>query len=132
MAITDAKDLGKAIKNGQDKIEVEGDLAKKTIKIKATGKVAWGACVGGLAVAIAIVVTQPATTAADVATGGMTMMAKYALTAVGAVPAAVTLGSAATTAVIIGVAGGGVGALNKLRGYRLEKKSDTKIILHKK
>ena len=132
MAITDAKDLGKAIKNGQDKIEVEGDLAKKTIKIKATGKVAWGACVGGLAVAIAIVVTQPATTAADVATAGMTMMAKSAFTAVGAVPAAVTLGSAATTAVIIGVAGGGVGALNKLRGYRLEKKSDTKIILHKK
>lgn len=38
----------------------------------------------------------------------------------------------ATSALAIAVAGGGVGVLNKLRDYRIEKISDDKIILHRK
>lgn len=39
MSIKDAKDLGAAINSGEDTIEIEGDVANKVIKIKATGKV---------------------------------------------------------------------------------------------
>lgn len=54
-----------------------------------------------------------------------------------AAPAVVTVSSflgmpTAISAIGIAIAGGGVGALNKLRGYRVEKVSDEKIILHKK
>lgn len=40
--------------------------------------------------------------------------------------------STTISAIGIAIAGGGVGALNKLRGYRVEKVSDEKVILHKK
>jgi len=42
MLVTNEKELGEAIKNGQDYIEVEGDLVNKVFKIKASGKVVWG------------------------------------------------------------------------------------------
>jgi len=42
MTVTNEKELGEAIKNGQDYIEVEGDLVKKVFKCKANGKVVWG------------------------------------------------------------------------------------------
>ena len=35
---------------GQDTIEIEGDLVRRVIKIKATGKVAWGVCIGALGI----------------------------------------------------------------------------------
>lgn len=41
MAISNEKDLGEAVNNEQDTIEIEGDLGKKVLRIKATGKVAW-------------------------------------------------------------------------------------------
>ncbi|WP_275897270.1 hypothetical protein [Helicobacter suis] len=41
MAIQTEEELARAIKEGRDTIEIEGDLATKTIRIKATGKVAW-------------------------------------------------------------------------------------------
>ena len=37
-----SKQLGQAIKEEKETIEIEGDLAAKVIRIKATGKVAWG------------------------------------------------------------------------------------------
>ncbi|MBB6446713.1 hypothetical protein [Bacillus benzoevorans] len=40
--------------------------------------------------------------------------------------------STTTTAVSIAVAAGGVGALNKLRSYNIEKKSPGKVILKKR
>ena len=36
MKIRAEKELGEALKNDQDRIEIEGDLAKKVIRIKAT------------------------------------------------------------------------------------------------
>ena len=36
MKIKTEKELGEALKNDQDRIEIEGDLSRKVIKIKAT------------------------------------------------------------------------------------------------
>lgn len=134
MAITTAKELGQAIKEEKDTIEIEGDLVRRVIKIKATGKVAWGVCIGALGVAITLVLTQPATTAIDISTLGTSALVKSFVATSSGVVAVSTLGSvsAVSTAIGIGVAGGGVAALNKLRGYRLEKKGNNKIILYRK
>ena len=134
MAITTAKELGQSIKEEKDTIEIEGDLVRRVIKIKATGKVAWGVCIGALGVAITLVLTQPATTAIDISTLGTSALVKSFVATSSGVVAVSTLGSvsAVSTAIGIGVAGGGVAALNKLRDYRLEKKGNNKIILYRK
>lgn len=134
MAITTAKELGQAIKEEKDTIEIEGDLVRRVIKIKATGKVAWDVCIGALGVAITLVLTQPATTAIDISTLGTSALVKSFVATSSGVVAVSTLGSvsAVSTAIGIGVAGGGVAALNKLRDYRLEKKGNNKIILYRK
>lgn len=122
----DEKELGQAIKNNQDTIEIEGDLKEKVIKIKATGKVAWGACALGLAIAISA-------TIATVATAGTSSPVTVPAGLIGMGTATTTLGAAvAGSAVAIGAAGGGIGALNKLRKYEIEKINDQKILLHKK
>ena len=121
----DEKELGKAIKEGQDCIEVEFDLAKKVLKIKGVGKVAWGACIVALAVVVAAVI---ATVSSGGTSGPATVPA--GLTGMGTA-SAILGGSVATSAVAIAVAGGGIATLKKLRKYRVEKISDDKIILHK-
>ncbi|WP_034584074.1 hypothetical protein [Helicobacter pametensis] len=50
--ITTQEELNQAMSNQQDGIEIEGDLAKKVIKIKATGKVAWIVAFGAICVAM--------------------------------------------------------------------------------
>ncbi|BCD46571.1 hypothetical protein NHP194003_07240 [Helicobacter suis] len=47
------KKLARAVEEGRDTIEIEEDLATKTIKIKATGKVAWAVAIGAIGVALA-------------------------------------------------------------------------------
>ena len=89
MSVKNEKELAQAIKNGDDYIEVEGDLAKKTLKIKATGKVAWAIAIGGIGVATVAILTLPATT---VATGGVGVLAK----------GFVTTGAGATAAGVLG------------------------------
>lgn len=130
MSVKNEKELAQAIKNGDDYIEVEGDLAKKTLKIKATGKVAWAIAIGGIGVATVAILTLPATT---VATGGVGVLAKgFVTTGAGATAAGVLGIPTAITAISIAVAAGGVGVLNKLRNYKLEKISDAHIKLLKK
>ncbi|MDP1153753.1 hypothetical protein, partial [Klebsiella pneumoniae] len=50
MAITTEKDLGDAINRGESTIEISGDLAKKTLRIKATGAVAWAVAIGAISI----------------------------------------------------------------------------------
>lgn len=124
--MTTEKELGKALKEGQDTIEIEFDLCKKVIKIKAIGIVSWGICIASITIAVSCAVVA-------VSTAGTTAVPDALI----AMPAMATLASVlglptAISAVAIAVAGGGVGALNKLRNYRLERVSDEKIILHKK
>ena len=121
MKIRTEKELGEALKNDQDRIEIEGDLSKKVIKIKATGKVAWAIAVGAIAVAVIAVLATPAT-------GG----ASNAAHLVAAPAAAATLGvSVAASAIAIAVGAGGIGVLKKLRSYSLEKNPDGSITLKK-
>lgn len=124
--MTTEKELGEALKNDQDIIEIEGDLKNKVLKIKATGKVAWGACIVSITVAVAAAVVI-------ISTGGTATPVAGPLAGITLGVAAPTLGmSTAITATGIAIAGGGIGALNKLRKYKVEKILDTKIILHRK
>ncbi len=131
MLIDNEKDLGNAIKNGEQCIEVEGELGQKVFRIKAVGAVAWAVAIGGLTVAVAASI-------ATLATGGAGAPATVPVTTAGLVPAATVLGgtgvsgvAVAASAATIAVAGGGVGTLNKLRNYKMEKQGD-RVILKKK
>jgi hypothetical protein len=127
------KELGKAIKSEVDTIYVEGDLKNKVIKIKVTGKVAWGVCAGSLAVAIALIVSVPKQAGAAAATGGATAVMSVAGEAVAGTVAASILGSAAVPAIMIGVAAGGVGALNTMRDkYEIVEKGEQYVKLKRK
>ena len=122
MKVEDEEDLGKKVKNEEPTIEVEGDLAKKVIKIKVTGNVAWLVCAGAIGVALASTLMAPATAGTS----------EIASVVAGSV-AATTLGVSTTvTAVLIAVGGGGVGVLNKLRDYEMEKLDDEHIVLHRR
>ncbi len=127
MLIDNEKDLGNAIKNGEQCIEVEGELGQKVFRIKAVGAVAWAVAIGGLTVAVAAIIAM-------IPAGPLPAPAAIA----GILPAAAVLGGAgvsgvavAASAATIAVAGGGVGTLNKLRNYKMEKQGD-RVILRKK
>lgn len=115
MKATTEKELAEAIESGASSIEIYGDLARHIIGIKATGQVAWLVAVGAIGFAAALLFKiSPGT------------IAKYAAGAVG------ILGLSATaTAISIAVAAGGVGILNSLRDYNMEKISDTHVKLTK-
>ncbi|MFM5536975.1 hypothetical protein ACET8U_06965 [Aeromonas veronii] len=119
MAIHTEKDLGEALKQERDTIEIEGDLKKKVLRIKATGNVAWAVAIGAISVAV-IVALGSGGTAAPVS----------GLVGVGAVS---VLGlSSATSAITIAIAAGGVGALNSLRNYKIVSNSGDKLVLSRK
>ena len=127
MSVKNEEELAQAIKNGDDSIEVEGDLAEKTFKIKATGKVAWAIAIGVIGVATVAILKLPAKT------GGTGLLAKgFIATGAGATAVGVLGIPTVITAISIAVAAGDVGVLNKLRNYKLEKISDTHIKLLKK
>ncbi len=122
-----AEELGAKIKQGATEIEIEGDLVKRIIKIKATGRVAWLVAAGAIGVAVLVVLTAPAAPVAG--GGGVHFVAGVA----GFAPAVAVLGMpAAMSAVAIAVAAGGVGALNTLRSYKIVEKSDSRLVLKKK
>ncbi|HYQ22748.1 hypothetical protein [Stenotrophomonas sp.] len=119
MAVSNEKDLGEALKNENETIEIEGDLARKVIRIKATGKVAWAIALGAIAVAVIVAL----------GTGGTATPAS-AVVGVGAVS---ILGvSTATSAVAIAIAAGSVGALNSLRRYRITSNTGGRLVLSRK
>lgn len=124
------KELGKALKDQEETIVIEGDLKNKVFRIKATGKVAWGVCAAALGTAILCYLAAPAATVAATPAGGTaSLVSGVAATAV----AATTLGSAASAAVVIGVAAGGIGALNALRDkYKIIEKDERHITLQRK
>ncbi len=124
-----AEELGKAIKNKEDTIEIEGDLKNKVIRIKATGKVAWGVCAASLAVAITACLATLPTSMVNPAGGAASFVSGISATGV----ATAMLGSAAVPAVMIGVAAGGIGALNTLRDkYKIVEKNKKSIKLKRK
>ena len=127
---TTEKELGKAIKEKQDEIIVEGDLKNKVIRIKATGKVAWAVCAISLAVAIKFYIATPTATVTATPIGGtLCLIGGVTMSA----PVVASLGSAIVPAVIIGVTAGGIGALNTLRDqYKITKSDKSSILLKRK
>ncbi|MTB68008.1 hypothetical protein GKR48_14460 [Providencia sp. wls1943] len=126
MDITTEKELAQALKGNIDTITVTGNLAKSTIKIKATGNVAWAIAIGAIGIAAFA-------TYATVGTGG-TAAPVSGLAAIGGSGAAVGILGTATTwsAISIAVAAGGVGVLNKLRKYKIVEKTGDRVVLKRK
>lgn len=119
MAINTEEELGEALGEEQDTIEIEGDLKKKVIRIKATGKVAWLIAFAAIGIAVAILVSSAG---AGAPVSGL----------IGAGAVSILGLPAATAAVSIAIAGGGVGVLNKLRKYRIVSASGDKLVLSRK
>lgn len=123
--MTTEKELAEALKKNPDTIEIEGDLARKVIKIKTTGAVTWGVCVA--AVLCCVISTTVTAATAGTAAPATTFSTTFSLGV-----AATTWGvPTATTAVSIAIAGG-IRSLDKLRKYKLTKISDVKIRLTKR
>lgn len=119
MTIKKEAELASALKNQDDTIEIEGDLANKVVRIKATGKVAWAVAFTGIAAAVVIFL----------ATGG----AGSPVSGIIGAGTITVLGlPAAASAVMIAVAAGGVGVLNTLRAYRISSKRDGHVVLQRK
>ena len=133
MEVRDEKALGKAVHNDVDTIVIEGDLAKKVLRIKATGKIAWAIAIGAISVAIPIAIATvgsggtaaPVTVPAEV----LTLTAPAAVLGVGTTASAVSI---AVGAASLGGVSAGVGALNKLRKYKLKKVGKDRVILTRK
>lgn len=109
------KELANAIKSGEDMIIIEGDLANKTLKLKATGSVAWGIALAAIVVAVGMMMT------------GVGLPAAMA----SAVGATAILGSSVTAAAIsIAMAAGGSAILDALRDdYKIVEKSSNRVVL---
>lgn len=120
--ITTEKDLAEELKKNKNFIEIEGDLAKKIIRIKAAGNVAWAIAIGAVAIAVISIPSAPATGGASLAVN--LFAAPAAITAIGGI-------SIFSSLVALAAAGGGVHVLKKLRGYKIEKIHDKKIKLIK-
>lgn len=126
MKVKTEEELAKAVNNNENYIEIEGDLSNKVFRIKAVGSVPWIVAIGSIVVATVAVISLPKISQPK---AGFMASGIGAATAGGAVA---ILGLAATTSAIkIAVAGGAIGVLKKLRNYKMEKISDTKLILKK-
>jgi len=119
MAIRTEKELGVALKDNQETIEIEGDLKNKVIRIKATGKIAWAVAISAIAVAVVIALGSGGT-----ATPASGVIGIGAVSVLG-LPAAIS-------AVAIAVAAGSVGALNSLRRYKIVSDTDDKLVLSRR
>ena len=128
-----SKELGQAIKAEKETIEIEGDLAAKVIRIKATGKVAWGVAAAALGIGVFAIVHTPHATVATAPAGGVGGAISFTGGAVSTGAAGAILGPAAITAITVAVAAGGIGALTSLRDkYKIDSKSKNKLILKRK
>lgn len=124
MSVTTEKELADAVNRNEDTIVIEGDLAKKTIRIKATGTVAWAVAIDSICIVFYGVI-------ATVGTGGVaTPVAGFAAVA-GSGGALSVLGAAATSAAIsMAVSVRSLSVLKKLRGnYKIVSESDNKVTL---
>jgi hypothetical protein len=119
-------ELAKAILNGESRIEVEGNLAKKTVKIKLVGPITWFAVAGSIAAGVILAVRFPfvARTPQAAAVGAASAL-------IGSTVSVSALGLAgAQAAIAMAVAGGGVSVLNTLRNdYRIVDQSEGRLVL---
>ncbi len=120
--VSTEKELGEALKRKENSIEISGDLAKKTIRLRATGNVAWAIAVAAIGFAVYGVVAAPVTSGTSVIVSGFVA------------PAAVAVlgGSVTYTAIAIAIAAGGIGSLISLRDYKEISRTSGSLILNRK
>ncbi len=132
--VDNERDLGKELHNGTDCIEIEGNIQKGVIKIKASGKVAWGLLIGALGVSIPLVIATVASAGTAAAFTGPALVTVIA-------PVSATLG-VSTTITAVGIAAGaaigangsvsaGSDALKKLRKYKAVKIGERLFLIKK-
>lgn len=127
------KELGKAIKEEKETIEIVGDLAAKVIRIKATGNVAWAVAAAALGIGVFAIVHTPHATVATAPIGGAGGAISFTGGALSTGAAGAILGPAAITALTVAVVAGGIGALTTLRNkYKIANKSNGHVTLKKK
>ena len=124
--VTSAAELGRSVNNGEDEIIIEGDLAKKTIRIKATGKVAWAIAFGAIGVALVIAISG--------AGAGPAAPAFEAIAITSAGGAVAVIGLPATVAALsMAFAVKNKKVLNSLRDdYIIMSKSTNRVVLKRK
>lgn len=119
-------ELGEALKQNEESIEIEGDLANKVFKIRATGKVAWAVAIGAIGIAtysaMATVGSGGASAPVTVTTAGFTAAA--ATTVLG--------GTVTYSAIAIAITAGSIGALNMLRKYKQISYEKNRLVLKRK
>lgn len=120
------KELADAINRGEDTIEIEGSLAKKTIRIRATGAVAWAIAFGAIGIATYAAITT------GVIGGASTPVTAPVVGITGGAAVGVLGGAATYSAIAIAAAAGGVGALTKLRAYKEISRTENKLVLKRK
>lgn len=127
MKVTTEKELADALKRNEDTIEIVGDLAKKTVRIKATGAVAWAVAIGSIAIVFYGVMATVGTA------GGAAPVAGFAAVA-GSGAALGVLGAAATAAAVsIAVSAKSLGALKKLRSdYKIAAEGGNSVTLKRR
>ena len=127
MSINNEKDLSKAIQDGQETIEIEGDLKNKVIRIKATGKTAWFIAIGAIGIGIVGATYPVPEPTSQTVTKSIAFVS--APVAVGVLGIGATI-SAFSIAIAAGASG--IAVLNKLRKYKIASNTDGKLILKKK
>lgn len=121
MEARNESELGKALRNNDETIELHGDLARRIRKLKALSHVLWCICMSLLAITISAVLLSPAAPGVSAVAG-----------LVAGTPAAGILGvPTAVTAVLTAVSGGGTAVLSKLRNYRMTVLTENHIILNR-
>lgn len=130
MVVTTEEELGRRVQNGDNRIEIEGDLAKYVIRIKATGNVAWVVAFGAIGVAFLAIMTAPASPA----TGPVGVVVEGIVASGAAAGAVSVLGYSTTVAALsIVLAVKSRSVLKNLRNkYNIVKESENKIVLLKK
>jgi len=128
--VSNNDELNDAMKRGESRIEIEGDLAKKVVRIKAAGGVAWALAIGAIGVAV-IAIAAFAPVAA--VTGGTAAPAEAAVMGTGTALAMGVLGvDAAMGAIALAVAAGGVAVLTRLRSdYKIVEQGRNSVVLVK-
>lgn len=125
MPVSDEDELVEKVKAKEARIEIEGDLAARVIKIKATGAAAWTLVLGAVVV-VAGATYMTLAPSPDPVSKGLAPVAGVG--AAGTLAAILGVGGAATAAKLVKSAGG-VSVLNDLRSYKVVSKSEGKVVL---
>lgn len=123
MTVYNENELGRAIQNEENYIEIQGGFVSDIRKIKALNRVMWCLVLSVLALIIATLLLAPVTAGT----------APIAASLVAGTPAVGMLGlSGCMTAIRIAVAGGGIHILKRLRGYQSKSMGKDRMILFKR